>query len=108
MKTKIALAPLIIVLILPIPHIAYAEDQTSPTIATDVTSDFKYIVNNSVWDVEDIVTSPLYAASPESPLRSPKFYLVLAGAGALWGGSYALDQTMKSHLQGMGSSNADL
>src|SRR5262249_49739209 len=38
----------------------------------------------------------------------PKFYLVLAGAGAFWGGSYALDQTMRSHLRSMSSSDADL
>jgi hypothetical protein len=55
--------------------------------------------NNALLDVEDITTSPLYAAAPESPLRAPKFYLVLAGAGALWGGSYTLDQTMRSHLK---------
>jgi membrane-associated phospholipid phosphatase len=47
-------------------------------------------------------------ASPASPLRSPRFYLILAGAGALWGGSYALDQTMRSRLRSMSSSDADL
>jgi membrane-associated phospholipid phosphatase len=74
----------------------------------ELVSDFKYVTNNALLDVEDIATSPLYVASPDSPVRSPKFYLVVAGAGALWGGSYALDQTMRSHLRTMSSSDADL
>jgi membrane-associated phospholipid phosphatase len=74
----------------------------------EVVSDFKYLTNNAVLDVEDIVTSPLYVASPASPFRTPEFYLVFAGAGALWGGSYALDQTMRSHLRSMSSSDANL
>ena len=78
------------------------------SMAGEVVSDFKYLINNALLDGEDIATAPLYAASPDSPLRSPKFYLVLAGAGAIWGGSYALDQTMRSHLRSMSSSDADL
>jgi len=74
----------------------------------EVVSDFKYLTNNALLDVEDIPTSPLYAASPGSPLRAPKFYLVLAGAGALWGGSYALDQTIRSHLRSMSNNDADV
>jgi hypothetical protein len=81
-------------------------------IGSALVSDFKYLTNNALLDVEDIATSPLYAAAPDSPLRTPKFYLVLAGAGALWGGSYAgsyaLDQTMRSHLRSMSGSDADL
>jgi membrane-associated phospholipid phosphatase len=73
-----------------------------------VVSDFKYLANNALLDVKDIATSPLYVASPDSPLRAPKFYLVLAGAGALWGGSFTLDQTLRSHLRSMSSSDADL
>src|SRR5713101_7656452 len=66
---------------------------------SEITSDFKYAANNAVMDGEDIVTSPLYIASPDSALRSPRFYLMLAGAGAIFGGSFALDQTMRSHLR---------
>jgi len=73
-----------------------------------VTSDFKYLVNNVFMDAEDVVTSPLYVTSPDSALRSPKFYLMVAGAGAIFGGSFALDQTMRSHLRGMSSTDADL
>jgi membrane-associated phospholipid phosphatase len=82
--------------------------QSISDVGSEVTDDFKYMVNNTFMDAEDVVTSPLYVASPDSPLRSPRFYLILAGAGALWGGSFALDQTMRSHLRSMGSSDADL
>jgi hypothetical protein len=92
-----------IVLIMSLAQAALAEGTGGELI-----SDFKYLTNNALLDAEDIATSPLYVASPESPLRAPKFYLVLAGAGALWGGSYALDQTMRSHLRSMSSSDADL
>jgi membrane-associated phospholipid phosphatase len=77
-------------------------------LGSEVVSDFKYVTNNALLDVEDIATSPLYIAAPGSPLRTPKFYLVLAGAGALWGGSYALDQTMRSHLRSMSSNDANV
>lgn len=75
---------------------------------SELTSDFGYVVDNVQLDLEDVVTSPLYVASPNSVLRSPKLYLGLGAAGALWGGSYALDQTMRSHLRSMSSSDADL
>ncbi len=74
----------------------------------EVKDDVKYLVNNTQLDLEDVLTSPLHVADPDSPLRSPKFYLILAGAGALWGGAFALDQTMRSHLRSMSSSDADL
>jgi membrane-associated phospholipid phosphatase len=87
---------------------ANGQPPTASTVGEEVTSDFEYLVNNTLLDAEDVVTSPLYVASPDSALRSPKFYLVLAGAGAIFGGSFALDQTMRSHLDGMSSSDANL
>jgi hypothetical protein len=78
------------------------------TLGNEVVSNFKYLTNNASLDTEDIVTSPLYIASSNSPLRSPRFYLFLAGAVAVWGSYYALDQTMRSHLRNMSSSDADL
>jgi membrane-associated phospholipid phosphatase len=100
------LAPLLLVVLASGP--ADAQLSSASKVGNEVTSDFKYLVNNTVLDAEDIVTSPLYIASPDSALRSPKFYLVLAGAGAIFGGSFALDQTMRSHLRSMSSSDADL
>jgi membrane-associated phospholipid phosphatase len=87
---------------------SFAQTTRAAAMGGEVVSDFKYLTNNAVLDVEDIATSPLYVASPDSPLLAPKFYLVLAGAGALWGGSYALDQTLRSHLRSMSSNDADL
>lgn len=80
---------------------------TGFTLLTDeLTSDFKYMVDNIQMDAVDIVTSPLYVASDHSMLRSPDFYLGLAGAGAAIGGAFALDQTMRAQLRDMGSSTA--
>jgi undecaprenyl-diphosphatase len=70
--------------------------------------DGKYLIDNAQLDLVDIVTSPLHIADPDSPFRSGKFYLGLAVAGAVWGGSYALDQTVRSHLHDMSSSDANL
>ena len=87
---------------------SFAQTSRMANIGDELVSDFKYMTNNAVLDAEDIATSPMYAASPDSPLRTPKFYLVLAGAGALWGGSYALDQTVRSQLRSMSNSDANL
>lgn len=81
--------------------------QLAPT-GSAITDDFKYLINNTQLDLEDIAVSPLYITSPNSPLLSPRFYLVLAGAGALWGGSFAFDQTMRSRLRSTSPSDADL
>lgn len=70
--------------------------------------DVRYLVNNVQLDVEDVVTAPLHIADEDSVLRSPRFYLEVAAAGALWGVSFALDQTMRSHLHEMSSSDANL
>ncbi len=80
----------------------------SASVGHQLRADFTYIVNNTQLDLEDIVTAPLHIADPDSPLRSPTFYFGLLGVGALWGGSYALDQTMRSHLHNMSSADADL
>ncbi len=80
---------------------------TGFTLLTDeVTSDFKYMVDNIQMDAVDVVTSPLYIASDHSVLRSPAFYLGLAGAGAAVGGAFALDQTMRAQLRDMKHSTA--
>ena len=81
--------------------------ETGFTLVTDeVTSDFKYMVDSIQMDAVDVVTSPLYIASDKSILRSPAFYLALAGAGAAFGGSFALDQTLRARLRDMNHSTA--
>jgi membrane-associated phospholipid phosphatase len=74
----------------------------------ELTSDFKYLANNFELDAEDIATAPLHLDAAGPILISPCFYLIVGGAGAAFGGSFALDQTMRSHLRGMGSGTADL
>jgi membrane-associated phospholipid phosphatase len=74
----------------------------------EAADDGKYLIDNAQLDLEDIVTSPLHIADADSPFRSGKFYLGLAVAGGIWGGSYALDQTVRSHLHDMSPSDANL
>ena len=74
----------------------------------EVVSDFKYLVNNVTDDAIDVVTSPLHVGEAGEIVTSPKFYLIVGGAAALWGGSFALDQTMKSHLRSMSTSDATM
>jgi membrane-associated phospholipid phosphatase len=76
-------------------------------LGSEVSGDFKFVVNSVQLDAEDIVTSPLYITSDNSVLRSPKFYLGFAAVGAAFGASYSLDQTFRSHLRDMGSGTAD-
>jgi len=87
---------------------ANAEPPNAPGLGSMVTDDFKYLIDNVQLDVQDIVTAPLHLTSENSVLRSPRFYLTLVGVGAVWGGAFALDQTMRSHLHTMSSSDADL
>ena len=98
----------ICVWILVLPSLARAEAPTLCGVGHELTDDFKYFVDNVQLDLIDIVTAPLHIADPDSVLRSPKFYLGLAGVGALMGGAFALDQTVRSHLHDMSSSDADL
>ncbi len=76
--------------------------------ANEIARDAKYLIDNTQLDLVDIATSPLHATDPDSVLRSPTFYLVLAGVAGVWAGSFALDQTIRSHLRNMSASDADL
>lgn len=87
---------------------ANAQPPGLSAVGNELTADFKYLANNTVWDAQDVATAPLNIGAPDSPIFSPKFYLVLAGAGALWGGSFALDQTMRGQLRNMSNSDANL
>jgi len=87
---------------------ATADPPNVPGLGSVVADDFKYIVDNVPLDLQDIVTAPLHLAGGDSVLRSPRFYLTVAGVGAVWGGAFALDQTMRSHLRSMSSGDADL
>jgi len=109
-----ALSPLVIAILLTGAGVSTGWAQTAPpkpasfSTGGELTSDFKYLANNFEADGEDIVTAPLHLDAAGAMLTNPRFYLVVAGAGAAFGGSFALDQTMRSNLRGMGSSTADL
>lgn len=87
---------------------AHAQAPDAAHLGNMLCDDFKYLVDNVQMDVQDIVHAPLSLTGENSVLRSPRFYLALAGVGAVWGGAFALDQTMRSHLHTMSSSDADL
>lgn len=97
-----------IVLLFTWTSVAAAQAAGAVSLGGELTSDFKYLANNTAADTIDIASSPLHLNKAGNLLFSPRFYLVLGGAGALWGGSFALDQTMRSHLRSMSSSDADL
>ena len=97
---------LLLLLLLAFP--AVAQPPALSVAGRELTDDVKYLVNNLPLDVEDVATAPLHIASPDSALRSPRFYLGLAGAGALFGGAFALDQTLRSRLHDMSSSDANV
>jgi membrane-associated phospholipid phosphatase len=106
MKKYLAMFPFIFTIMVGV--CAPARAQTAARLGDELVSDFKYTVNNAADDAIDVATFPLHLDEAVPVLTSPRFYLVVAGAGALWGGSYALDQTMKSHLRAMSTSDADL
>jgi membrane-associated phospholipid phosphatase len=101
-----AVSVVLFLLLAPLP--ASAETRALSVAGGQVADDFKYLVDNIQLDVEDVATAPLHIAGPDSVLRSPKFYLGLTAAGVLLGGSFALDQTLRSHLHDMSSRDADL
>jgi PAP2 superfamily len=88
--------------------IALAQPSAVAEANSEIAQDAKHLVDNTQMDLVDVVTAPLHIAEPDSVLRSPRFYLVLTGVGAIWGGSYALDQTIRSHLRNMSPSDASL
>jgi membrane-associated phospholipid phosphatase len=89
----------------------FARAQSAQGFADEFGSDFRYLANNSEADAEDVLTSPLHFPdlfAADGLLRQPAFYYTLLGAGAAFGGSFALDQTVRAHLRDMpnGAANA--
>jgi len=80
----------------------------NPTAVGELLADAGYVVNNAQLDLEDIGLSPFYITSPNSPFRQSRFYLALGAASALWGGSFALDQTMHGELRDLSRSDHDV
>jgi membrane-associated phospholipid phosphatase len=87
-----------------------ARAQSADGFGSRITSDFHYIANNAEADTEDVVTAPLHLPAlwaPEGLLHKPAFYYTLLGAGALFGATFAADQTVRARLRDMPSSAAD-
>ena len=78
------------------------------TVGAELLGDSEYLVDNVQLDFEDILTSPLHLTDSDGPLFSPKFYLAVAGAGALFGVSFALDKSMQSGLGHMSHGAHDI
>ncbi len=87
---------------------AYATPPASLGVGSLLLDDTKYLVDSVQLDMQDVATAPIHTADQNSALRSPRFYLAVAGVGALLGGSFALDQTMRGQLHNMSSSDANL
>jgi hypothetical protein len=71
--------------------------RADPAAASEIVRDVKTLIDNTQLDLVDVLTSPLHVADEDSVFRSPTFYLVFVGVAGLWAGSFALDQTMRSH-----------
>lgn len=79
---------------------ARAAAQSPPSfskIGGEIGADSRWLIDSVQLDTEDVITSPLYIAAPQSPLRSPQFYLDLGIAGVIWGASFGLDKTIQSN-----------
>jgi membrane-associated phospholipid phosphatase len=86
-----------------------AQAQTQQTFFGEISHDFQYGTNNFEADLEDILTSPIHLPElfqEQGLMRQPAFYYTLIGVGAVFGGAFALDPTMRSHLRSMASSTA--
>lgn len=85
--------------------------QSRPTFSMldgEIADDSRWFVDSIQLDIEDVATAPLYVAAPQSPLRSPRFYLSVAAAGAIWGASFGLDKTIQSGVGHMAHSAHDV
>ena len=76
------------------------------TVGSEVGSDFKYLINNVSADAVDVVTSPLHIKETESWVSNPRFYLIVGGSLALFGGAFAMDKVMKANLRSMSNGDA--
>jgi hypothetical protein len=79
-----------------------------PILKAELTSDLEYTANNVFYDLRDIATAPSRVSEIPSIVLNPKFFLFVGGAGVAFGGSYALDTTMRAQLRGMSERDQDI
>ena len=82
------------------------QEQGTHGYLSEISSDFRYAVNNGEADIEDFVTAPLHISEAGSLFLEPKFYYTLIGAGAALGGAFALDNSARSRIRHMGHKDA--
>ncbi len=85
------------------PRPARAESESRPGIGGELCSDFRYLVNNTEADLEDVVTAPLHVGTL---LTNPKFYFTLLGVGAVLGTAFALDEPVQRGANGINDNGA--
>lgn len=96
-----------------VPHALAQQVTGAPprrSVRDRLVDDLHYSANNVLEDVQDVIESPLHIPETVEPgglLRRPGPYLTLLGAGALFGATFALDQTVRSHLHTMPSGTAN-
>ena len=96
-----------------VPHACAQDTSAAATrhpVRDRLLDDLHYSGNNVLEDAQDVIKSPLHipeAVEPGGLLRRPGPYLTLLGAGALFGATFALDQTVRSHLHTMPSGTAN-
>ncbi len=73
---------------------------------SEIGSDFRYAANNGEADVEDLLTAPMHIGDADSLLQEPRLYYTLLGAGAVLGGAFALDNTVRSRMRHMSHKTA--
>src|SRR5919198_1664439 len=80
-------------------------------VGAEAIADFKALVNNLEADAEDLLTAPLHIRelfAEDGLVYRPAFSFTLLGTGALLGGAFALDETLRGHLGQMSRRDADL
>lgn len=82
------------------------QEQGTHGYLSEIGSDFRYAANNGEADVEDILTAPMHIGDAGSLLQEPEFYYTLIGTGAVLGGAFALDNTVRSRMRHMSRKTA--
>ena len=89
---------------------AEGDGAASRSVYERLLDDVHYAGNNVLEDVEDVIKGPLRLPETVEPgglLRRRSTYLTLLGAGALFGATFALDQTTRSRVGRMSSGTAN-
>jgi len=90
--------------------LAVGDAASSRPVRERLLDDLHYSGNNVLEDAEDVIKSPLRIPETVEPgglLRRRSTYLTLLGAGALFGATFALDQSTRARVGHMPSGTAN-